>query len=82
MSNRRETLEARWTLAAVTLLKGKKIVDVRYMTQEEANEFDWDSKAIVMQLDDGTLIFPSMDSEGNGPGSLFTTKTPEVIPSL
>jgi hypothetical protein len=82
MSNRRQQTEARWTLAAVMLLKGKKIVDVRYMTEEEADEFGWDSKAIVMQLDDDTLIFPSMDSEGNGPGALFSTVEPLVIPSL
>jgi len=26
---------------------------------------------VVIQLDDGTLLFPSRDEEGNGPGCMF-----------
>jgi hypothetical protein len=32
----------------------------------------WFERGIVLELDDGTSIFPSRDDEGNGPGALFT----------
>jgi len=50
---------------------GRAIVKVRYMTVKEANDMMWDHVAPVLVLDDGTQLFPSMDSEGNGAGALF-----------
>ena len=54
---------------------GKRIVDVRPMTPEELQLEGWDAPMFgtvpVFVLDDGTLIYPSQDAEGNGPGELF-----------
>lgn len=53
---------------------GKKIVDYRNMTAEEGISMGWDAweagGAVVLVLDDGTLIIPMRDYEGNGTGAL------------
>lgn len=58
---------------------GKRIVEVRSMTSEELQAEAWDpphlGSVTVFVLDDGTLIYPSRDAEGNGPGELFGSKT-------
>lgn len=54
-------------------LKGRKIIEVRLMTDEEQEEFDWDNKSIVIFLDDGKCLFPSADDEGNNAGAIFTS---------
>jgi hypothetical protein len=45
------------------------------MTQAEMIDEGWDFQldpiTPVIVLDDGTLIYPSRDHEGNGPGALF-----------
>jgi hypothetical protein len=64
--------EDRWTKEAQRQLLGRKIVAVRYMTEKEAQDLDWCERPVVMQLDDGNIIYPSQDDEGNGPGALFT----------
>lgn len=60
-----------WNKYASDNLVGKKITAVRYMTDEEVEGMGWDRRALVMQLDNGTLIFPSSDDEGNDAGALF-----------
>lgn len=52
-------------------LVGKKVTAVRYMTDEEVEDMGWNSKALVIQLDDSSIIFPSRDDEGNDAGALF-----------
>ena len=54
-------------------LVGKVITAVRYLTEEEREDLDWHDRSIVIQLSDGTLLWPSRDDEGNGAGALFTT---------
>lgn len=66
--------EAYWNEHARINLLGKKIVGVRYITQEEANNLGWNSRSLAIQLNDGTLIYPSMDDEGNNAGALFGQK--------
>ena len=63
---------ARWEDTASKLLLGRKIVGVRYTTDEELDHLGWDRACVVLELDDGTRIFPSMDDEGNNGGALFT----------
>ena len=48
----------------------RKIVEVRWMTKEEANESLWDYQPVLLILDDGTALCPMSDSEGNNAGSL------------
>ena len=55
-------------------LIGKKIVCIRPITEAEREAEGWDndhSATSVLELDDGTLIYPSQDDEGNGAGTLF-----------
>lgn len=63
--------EKYWVDYAKKNLEGKKIVSVRYLTDEETKNMGWDEKALVIQFDDGSIIFPSADDEGNGAGALF-----------
>jgi len=55
---------------------GRKIVAMRQLTKLEMNDEGWDdqyaAEVVALVLDDGTLIYPSRDEEGNGPGELFT----------
>jgi len=60
-----------WNDYASNNLVGKKVVAARYMTDEEAEGMGWDRKPLVIQFDDGSLIFPSRDDEGNDAGALF-----------
>jgi len=61
-------------------LKGKKIVNVRLLTNEEAEHLGWYNRSVVLELEGGIAIWPSRDDEGNDCGSLFTTI--EELPTL
>jgi hypothetical protein len=57
---------------------GKKIEVIRPMTRAEARAIGWadfvrGNAPPVLVLEGGTLLFPSRDSEGNGPGVLWGT---------
>jgi hypothetical protein len=75
--------EKYWTDEANTLLKGRRIAGVRYLTATEAEDYAWDSRGLVLFLDNGAQLVISADDEGNGPGAIFTNneKTP-VLPVL
>lgn len=56
------------------MIEGRTITEVRRMTKAELDEQGWDDpwgRSVVLVLDDGTRLFPSIDDEGNGPGTLF-----------
>ena len=65
--------EARWTKAAQNALVGRTIVAARYLGKDEANRLGWYARSVVFELDNGVLVWPSMDDEGNAAGALFTT---------
>lgn len=65
--------EKKLTIAARKLLKGRVIKDVRYLNAEEQEDHGWMRRPLVIELDDGTFIYPSRDDEGNDAGALFTT---------
>ena len=52
-------------------LLGKRIVGVRYLTQEETEASGWYSSPIVIELDDGSALIPQQDDEGNDGGALW-----------
>lgn len=52
-------------------MMGKKIVGIRFMSKQEAEEFGWFMGALILSMDDGSTIYSMQDSEGNGPGALF-----------
>ena len=66
---RYEELENFWNNRAKALV-GKTIKNVRYMTSEEAEEFGWHSRPIIIFFTDGTHIIPMRDDEGNDGGSV------------
>jgi hypothetical protein len=54
-------------------LVGKKLIEVRQMTEEKVEYEGWPGAGddTVLVLDDGTRVFASSDEEGNNPGALF-----------
>ena len=54
-------------------LIGRKVVQVRDMTQAELDNQGWggDSNPQAIVFDDGSIVFASCDSEGNDAGCLF-----------
>ena len=61
-----------WINKANELLLNKKIVKISWQTETESNEnHGWHNRAIQLHLDDGTMIVPQMDDEGNNAGALM-----------
>lgn len=56
-----------------TDLLGRRIVAVRALSRDELAAEGWppDETVPALVLDDGTVLSPSRDEEGNGPGALF-----------
>lgn len=72
-----------WNKVASDLLLGRKIVKVRYLTDEEADEMGWFGRPVALLLDNDMWIYPSRDDEGNDGGALFTSHDKEpVLPLL
>ena len=85
MKSRREVTDE-WE-ARLQSLVGRRIKSVSYMSDSEIQAIGWNKSPIVIELEDGVLLFPSRDDEGNGAGSLFvdagkTAGLPSVIPSI
>lgn len=82
----KQDLEKYWNRKAQKVLEGRTIVQAFYMSEEEANkEFGWDSRPLIIELDNGTQLVISADDEGNDGGSLFyaTDEEPNgVLPTL
>ncbi len=66
-----EATLALWADKANKALAGKTIVGARYMTEEEVKAMGWGQSVLVIELDDGSLLYPSMDDEGNDGGAMF-----------
>ena len=69
-----------WYLDAYSEVIGKKIIDVRPLTEEEVESTFWGGGhgGHAFILEDGTMIIPSEDEEGNGPGSSFVYPRGEI----
>jgi len=64
-------------------LNSKRINDVRYMTQKEAQEMGWFSRPLIIFFEGGGFIYASADDEGNDGGAMFTSdKNNPVIPVM
>jgi hypothetical protein len=68
-----------WSERAEKALVGRTIVGARYLTKDEVEGLGWTQSVLVMQLDDGTLLYPSMDDEGNNGGAMFGNKGKEEL---
>jgi hypothetical protein len=62
----------KWATIASNQLLGRRIVEVRYMTDAEMAEHYWTSKALVLVLDNGLKVYAAEDEEGNEAGVLMT----------
>ena len=71
-------LELKWKKYGEKHLVGRKIVAVNYLQESDAKELGWYSRPILLELDDGTMVFPSKDDEGNDGGALFGVTKDEV----
>ncbi len=60
-----------WSNKAAEVLKGKRIVEARYMNDKEMEMMDWTTRPLCFFLEDGTACILSADDEGNAGGSLF-----------
>jgi len=62
-------------------LIGKKLVSIQPLTRPMAEQFGFDpwgcESAVVLVFEDGTILVPSRDPEGNGPGCIFGRKGSE-----
>ena len=65
-------------------LVGRKIVKVEWLSPKETDRlFGWDFQPCEIHLDNGTVLTPSSDDEGNESGSIFTNVTElPVIPTF
>ena len=72
-----------WDSRAASMLNGRTIVEARYLTKQEAAELGWETRSVVLFLDNGNQLIASGDDEGNQAGALFTSdeKTP-ILPVL
>jgi hypothetical protein len=56
-------------------LTGLTVTGVRNLNQRELDKLGWEPRRGAMLaaivFNDGTIVFASMDPEGNGPGCLF-----------
>jgi hypothetical protein len=72
-----------WNKKASDFLVGKTIQSVRYLTDEEMNDFMWYHKPVIIKFTDGSFIIPQKDDEGNDGGALFTSDdVVDVIPVI
>jgi hypothetical protein len=62
--------DARWNKTAADLLVGRTITAVSYMDADEADNSGFVSRPVAIQLDNGLVIFPQSDDEGNDGGAL------------
>ena len=54
--------------------EGTKITKIRNMTEQELSNEGWNDEGdyiVALELDNGTVIYPSRDYEGNGAGVFF-----------
>jgi len=71
----REERVSKWQKKAESVLLNRKIVKVRYMTDEEMETVGFTfHRPLVLQLDDDTLVYSSRDDEGNDGGALHYDK--------
>ena len=86
MKYSRENLKAECGKSTIDLLLGKKIANVRFMTDDEMEDFAWFKAQVVITFTDGNMLVHQSDDEGNDGGALFyyskKEKKQEVIPVI
>ena len=68
-------------------LVGRAIKRVRYLTPHERETLAISKSGVVLELDNGTLLWPMADDEGNRAGALFIqavdgVELPQIAPTI
>jgi len=82
--NMKNEMHKTWHERANKKLVGRKIVKVKWLDPENTyRTFGWTQQPCEIHLDDGTILTPSCDDEGNEAGALFTNlKGLECLPTF
>ena len=63
----------KWEKLVSKHLVGKKIVKIKWLSANETEEiYGWDQQPCEIYLDDGTILTPRSDDEGNESGAIGT----------
>ncbi len=78
----RAALKRTWIDRARELIVGRKIVDVRWLSDAEMRANAWSTTCPVVILDDGTHLIPAADDEGNQAGVIHVCKQGKLVEVL
>ena len=81
MATQQKDIQAHWNKEAQKVLKGKTIIEARYLNDEEMKMMGWNKRPLCFFLNDGTSCILSADDEGNDGGVLFYGDN-GVLPTL
>lgn len=81
MVSEKKKMIDKWNKISQDVLKGRTIVEVRYLNDEEMEMMGWYSRPICFFLDNGVSCILSSDDEGNDGGVLFYGSD-GVLPTL
>lgn len=73
------------TRLAATVLMGRTIQNVRYLTDEELETMGWTSNGVVLELDSGHMVYAVADNDCSKPGALFIDRLDQphiVLPAV
>jgi hypothetical protein len=78
-------LQIKWTKKAQEILKGRTIKALGYISEKDADDSMYSKRGLMILLDNGTMIYPMSDDEGNDFGAIhYVTKegANDVLPVL
>ena len=52
-------------------LKGKTIKEVTWLGDKDMENMMWYKRPVIIHFDDGTILIPQSDDEGNDGGSMY-----------
>ena len=81
MSVQQKEMIEKWDKVSQDVLKGRTIVDVRYLNDEEMEMMGFYKRPVCFFLDNGVSCILSSDDEGNDGGVLFYGEN-GVLPTL
>ena len=77
-----EDAKVHWHKLADELLLNRKIVKLEWMNETEADKsYGWYKRPLKIHLDDGRIIVPQCDDEGNDGGALLWISPKETTTS-
>jgi hypothetical protein len=81
MVSEKKKMIDKWNKVSQDVLKGRTIVDVRYLNDEEMEMMGFYKRPVCFFLDNGVSCILSSDDEGNDGGVLFYGSD-GVLPTL